>query len=197
MKIEIDTDWLKAHHNLRPDEFYFLYCKVHDLPLDLWTSLVPSSLEKLGLIEKIKVNSTNLDAYIASDACKALFYSLENKGITFSAINARIEIEKWIEEWRELFPQGISSGGYAVRGDKQGCLKKMKKFLSNHPELNKEDIFRATKDYIETKRRTNWQYMKLAHYFIEKDGVSELAALCESTKDKKPEGDSKVGEVSI
>ncbi len=90
------------------------------------------------------------------------------------------DLEDFVEEYRNIFPSGISSGGYLVRGDKKGCLKKLQKFLQTYPEFTKETILTATRKYVGEMRLKGYLYMKLAHYFIEKDGVSTLAAYCET-----------------
>jgi len=87
-------------------------------------------------------------------------------------------VEDWIDKWRELFPKGSNASKYRYRGDKQGCISKMKKFRKKHPKIRVEDIFIATEKYVD-KNRYN-PYMRLAHYFIEKDGVSTLAAEIEA-----------------
>ena len=83
-------------------------------------------------------------------------------------------VEEWIESFRLLFPKGY-------RGDKAGLLKKMITFCNKYP-YTKEEIFKVTKNHI-NKFRGNYMYLQQCHYFISKDGVSNLAALCEVVKD--------------
>lgn len=88
---------------------------------------------------------------------------------------ASADISSWIEEWRKLFPRGSNRIGYRYRGDKQGCIKKMNKFVKNNPSIKRAEIFAATKKYIKTfESKGSFEYMKLANYFIEKDGNSTL-----------------------
>lgn len=94
------------------------------------------------------------------------------------------KIEDWFDDWFDIFPKGIKSGGYLVRSDKQGCLSKMSKFIKKYPEYNKDVIIRATKDYVNYMRMKQFAYMQLAHYFIEKNGSSNLASGCEDVKDR-------------
>lgn len=94
------------------------------------------------------------------------------------------EVGEWVESWRELFPKGINSGGYRYRGDKAEVIKKMIKFVNTH-DYTIEQIFQATKDYVERFSLKGYAYMQLAHYFIEKKGVgSTLSAECEGLADK-------------
>ena len=91
-------------------------------------------------------------------------------------------VEEWIEEWRNLFPAGIKSGGHYVKGSPSGCLKKMKAFVKDHPKITKTVIFEATKRYVEEYRLKRFAYMKIADYFINKDGTSMLEAYIEQYK---------------
>jgi len=85
-----------------------------------------------------------------------------------------IDPSDWIEDWRKIFPSGKNANGYRYRGDKAGCLSKMKKFIKNNPQVTKEEIFTATKKYVERFGYSN--FMKLAHFFIYKENVSQLAS---------------------
>lgn len=96
--------------------------------------------------------------------------------------------EDWIDDWYNLFPKGVKSGGYLVRSDKQGCLNKMKKFIKKYPEFKKDIILKATSDYVDYYRMNNWKFMTLAHYLISKNDVSILASQCENIYDKIESG---------
>lgn len=88
-------------------------------------------------------------------------------------------IKSLVEEYRNLFPKGTNRDGYPYKGDKQGCVKKMNRFIKLNPEFTPDVILQATQKYINEKRKDNFNYMHLAHYFIEKNGVSALSAFCE------------------
>jgi len=96
------------------------------------------------------------------------------------------EIEQWIQPWREIFPEGSNSGGYRYRGEKIECIKKMIKFVNDY-DYTTEQIFQATRDYVERFSLKGYAYMQLAHYFIQKQGVgSNLASECEALSERKP-----------
>lgn len=96
---------------------------------------------------------------------------------------------EWFDEWYNEWPAGVKSGGYYVKGDRKGCIKKMNKFIKEYPEFTKDIIIKATKDYIAAFRmKRNYDYMKLAHFFIYKDNMSTLAAYCERIKEKIDNG---------
>jgi hypothetical protein len=88
-------------------------------------------------------------------------------------------VENWITDWYELWPTGIKSGGYYLKTDKKGSLRKMKNFLINNPEYTRELIMKATQNYLLEQSIKGYSYTKLAPYFIIKDGISVLAGECE------------------
>jgi hypothetical protein len=71
------------------------------------------------------------------------------------------------------------SGGYAVKSGKASCSTKLRTFLKDHKEYTQEIVLQATKNYIEKCKFNGYQYMKLANYFINKDGVSVLETWCD------------------
>lgn len=87
-------------------------------------------------------------------------------------------VESWIEDYRNLFPRGINSGGLPVRGDRKSCIKKMTSFMKAYPEYDKNLILRATENYVNKKELDAYKYMQTAHYFISKNGASNLAGEC-------------------
>lgn len=102
-------------------------------------------------------------------------------------------VESWIDDWRNLFPEGINPAGYRYRGNKLEVTKKMLKFVANHP-YSKEEIFEATKRYIERFSVRGYNYMQQAHYFIEKkDTGSNLEAECENLREVKPQKEERYG----
>lgn len=93
------------------------------------------------------------------------------------------DVSSWIQEWRELWPAGVKSGGRLVKGDRKGCLIKMQKFVEMY-HFSKEDIYEATRIYLFEKSRDNNRYMTCADYFILKNGASLLASQCEDIEER-------------
>lgn len=100
-------------------------------------------------------------------------------------------VENWIDEWIEIFPKNVKSGGRLLRGDKPSCLRKMKIFMREYG-YNREVILRATKAYIKSKQSENYAYTRCAVYFIYRiegnsraERMSDLAAWCEDVINKK------------
>jgi hypothetical protein len=89
-------------------------------------------------------------------------------------------VDDWIADWIDLWPRGVKSGNYYVRGDKSSVRHKMKSFMKKYPECSKDQIFAATKQYLQRMATDNYQYCKISDYFIFKDGASILASECEN-----------------
>lgn len=86
----------------------------------------------------------------------------------------------WIDEYYNIFPKGVRTSGYFVKGDKKSCEKKLIKFLKENPAYNKEIIIAATTRYVSDMKNRGYSYMQTAAYFIEKNGNSALAGYCEN-----------------
>ena len=70
------------------------------------------------------------------------------------------------------------------QADKAEVIKKMIKFVNTH-DYTLEQIFQATRDYVERFSLKGYAYMQQAHYFIEKRGVgSTLSAECEGLAER-------------
>lgn len=87
----------------------------------------------------------------------------------------------WIDEWLNIFPKGVKTGGKLVRSDAKICKSKMESFIKNYPQFNdKSLILNVTERYVKEFEQNDYMYMKAASYFIDKKGEgSELAARCE------------------
>jgi len=86
---------------------------------------------------------------------------------------------EWAEEWRELWPKGVKSGGYLVRSHIKDISTKLSRFQKKY-KYPKETIFKATEQYLQEKQLQGYGFIKTAAYFIEKSGISTLAELCEA-----------------
>ena len=114
--------------------------------------------------------------------------SLRKKGEDlFSKIRKpdRANVQSWIDQCRNIFPEGVNNAGYRYRGSRLEVLKKMIKFVASN-SYSKEEIFEATKRYVERFSFRGYAYMQQAHYFIDKkDTGSNLASECESLRETK------------
>lgn len=147
--------------------------------------------------------------YIEEDTREetTIFYRLSDKGKNFveeirAAMPTIIQadepvvvssdnVEDWIGEWINLFPSGVVTGGKLVKSDKKSCLIKMRKFLKDYPEYDRDTIFKATSEYLQQFENNAELKMKCAVYFIEKRGEgSALAEWCSRIKESPAMSDS-------
>jgi len=131
-----------------------------------------------GFIEKIRKDSFSIgyNNLRVTDVFKKILIGEEESE----------NVENWINDWYDLWPRGVKSGGYYLKTDKKGSLNKMKRFLVKYPEYTKEDIMLATTNYLTEQSIKGYSYTKLAPYFIDKDGLSVLAGECEILNDIDP-----------
>lgn len=118
------------------------------------------------------------------------------QNVRFLYLNS--SVGSWIDKWFDLWPSGVKSSGYYVKTDKVGCIKKLERFRRKYPHYSPLLILEATENYVNRMKIHNYSYMRLAPYFIEKDGISSLAGECEqlleqTEADTKPKED-KFGE---
>lgn len=105
------------------------------------------------------------------------------------------DVSTWIDEWIDIFPRSVKSGGKLVRGDKLSCERKMRVFLKEY-KYEKDIILAATRAYVASKEQEGYAYMTCAVYFIYKmdiinrDKVSDLASWCDQMIHEKSKGDT-------
>lgn len=99
-------------------------------------------------------------------------------------VKKKNDVLTWFDLWREIFPTGSNNSGYRYRGNRLEGLKKMTKFVDQY-DFTKEEIFQATKNYVDKFAIRGYAYMQQAHYFIEKkDSGSSLASECEGVRER-------------
>lgn len=103
------------------------------------------------------------EGYITSEVLD--MYTIYSVELTEKALDLFKEdvtdSDVWVEDWRNLWPKGVTSGGYPVRADLPSIKKKMKAFIKKY-NYDKETIFQTTNQYIEDKRLQNYSYIKTA-----------------------------------
>lgn len=152
------------------------------------TGLSPNELYVLECIYSGNVKDVAM--FFGKEEFHRTLNTLENKGYLERTSESKVtltsktlkrygtsEEDIFIRKYRQLFKDTGVLGGM---GDKIGCAKKMKDFMKKYPEYTHDIILDATKMYLEREsRNNNYKYMQKAHYFIEKDKVSNLATFCE------------------
>ena len=188
----IDQRYLTIHKEYQPNmtfkELMLLIFVYEEQPEYLWIAHNDNFVEfefairKLEVSGLVKWHGENPEDITLRKAGEELFkkHVGRKKKVTTSK-----EISQWIQSWREIFPEGVNSGGFRYRGDKAEVIKKMIKFVNTH-DYSLQQIFQATTDYVERFSLKGYAYMQLAHYFIEKRGVgSTLSAECEGLTEKQ------------
>lgn len=89
----------------------------------------------------------------------------------------------WFDDWYEMWPRKIKSGGYLIRSDKNSCATKMVKFRKANPQFTPDIILEATTNYVNTFKRRDWAFIQKADYFINKDNSSTLYSYCDEVID--------------
>jgi hypothetical protein len=192
MKIEIDLE--KLHKNeLTPNQHIYLkllfaadkdgLSRIFELENE---KKIKDDLFKLYQKGFIKLNIEEDGRVFNLDIIIDLISSVDQsvKDYVKADISDYDKFDEFIEEWYALFPKGVQVGRYPVRSGLSGCRTKMLKFVKKHKQYSYDQILMATKKYIESHRRDGFKFMKLANYFIEKDGVSTLEAMLEEGENK-------------
>lgn len=166
MKIELDLNKLEEL-GITPNEYTFILLSVLELDSSLLMNML--DLEKLQSKGYLKITPDGV-------SLRAPSRTLVN------SISKVTKVEEWIDEWRNLWPSGVKSGGRPIRGNRGDCLKKMTSFIET-TSYTKEEIIAATLAYIiDRKHDRNYAYMTCADYFIKKEGTSLLESWCEEMK---------------
>jgi hypothetical protein len=178
-KIIIDTDAL-INKNITINEYCVSYLINSGLDgyfqLARYNSLFPFdeaciiATEEKGLVEYSPGRN--------DDVVKTIYSLSATQG--FSVLTENENVATWIQEWVDLWPKGIESGGYRVRPSATEALNKMRRFRIRYPEYDKDVIIKATRAYIERFAFKGYGYIKIAKYFILKDGESTLADECDA-----------------
>ena len=105
-------------------------------------------------------------------------YSLRNRGMKLFSEDID-DFIKFAQNFINIFPEGVKSGGYYVRSDVESVVGKLRKFMKKY-KYTQYQVLDATQRYIDRLSKSNYQYIKTASYFIFKDGVSVLASEIEN-----------------
>jgi len=157
--------------NISFEVFYYLIMKYYNKePIkveieDIFTQVEMDLLQKEGFI---KITSEDYDFALLEKA-EALFGK---------KLDSLTELASKLIE---IYPQGVKSGGYPVRGSKVDVTDKLRKFFKKH-KYTHEQVIQATQKYVNRKREESWAYMQRLVYFIEKDNTSNLAAEIDGMK---------------
>lgn len=126
-------------------------------------------------------------------------YLLTEEGLSFiklvevQSIDKKITVkasEDLVDKLRELFPEGKKPGTNKYwRDNRPNILKKLNNFYKEYGYYDDEKIIEATQRYVQSFG-TNTQLMRIASYFVMKDGDSELMTILENVNEVMPESNN-------
>jgi len=162
----------------------WLYYKLKDIPLhtDIGQNLNPILISNLypELIVSADIGLIN------QQLVKALFQKYEYKNSIPISDNEILNIDKWIEEYRNLFKDKCTQA--VPKGNGKNCIHRMKWFIDTYPNYaNKEIIIKATKLGISTiTNKHGKQFVPQADNFIVADDYKTKAGFPVAGKLYKP-----------
>lgn len=163
--MELEIDWTKLIEKQMPPNLYcYLLCKYRG-----WMYPFPISDQELDWAEE--------KGYIKGFRAKTEII-VRPEFLKLAKIDKRVEeMNSWIEEWCNLFPENIKNGaGMPVKSDVQTCARKMIWFLKEYKQYTKDDIFEVTQMYLLDRKNKNYEYTITSEYFINKDKKSSPMA---------------------
>lgn len=166
--------------NLTPNSLYVLYCfreqresnesvnanlELRRLIADGWISDNKLSTKAISLL-------LDIDKMLKADKKKPIDQKIAEN------------LDKFVEEYLEIFPKfKLPSGKYA-RSDKKNLENSFRWFFDTY-SYDRETVLNATKMYVDEYERQGYKYMRTSQYFIRKQNPiekifeSELANYCE------------------
>lgn len=142
---------LLKQHNINETEGLLVLCSIY-FELGIEGQLNAVLHETMTQINMVKIVERNYDD--GSVVWNVPLFEGDNRDSAW----------KWVvDEYRPLF-MAVSK---ERAGSPSGCVKRMKKFFADHPEVRKEDVIEAVKIYI--RNTQNPKYLQSADYFIVKD----------------------------
>lgn len=83
---------------------------------------------------------------------------------------------KLAQSYIDLWPKKLLTGGRPIRQGPGAVIKKLNAFMNKHPKVTDVQIMDATKRYVNTKKKDNWEFATCSDYFISKGDTSQLEA---------------------
>jgi len=170
-------------YNMTIEEYFVLYIAAKDMDI----GKIQQSVIAKGFANKDLFYDNKL---ILSNEVKKLLEDIIIDSTDTKDISEEFYIDL-AKQLKELYPRGRKAGtNYMWRGTTVEIAKKLKTLVVKYGyTLNKEEVLKATKDYI-SSFNGNYRYMQLLKYFILKsirdaDGnievKSELMSLIENS----------------
>lgn len=146
--------------------------------------LLYQTLYRKGYIDEAQGEELEEALYKLTKKGENFIRYAESSAIMVEAPKSEDEIESWIDEFINIFPEHIR-GQRNLRGDKDSCISRMKWFLKKY-KYDKNHILAATQEYVNSQAASQdgHKFTVTSDYFIKKgtgtDMTSRLAQACEA-----------------
>lgn len=175
--------FLTEFKNMTPTEFLtcsiFQQCTIPVIRYNITRMYGSPTVCKEAITRMAKAGVLEITR-VVPDLTQQLIYIRFSEKTTKIFFDGAGNLSKFVDDYRALFP-------FNFKGDRRGCKVKLVNFLKDYQEFSKEDILKATENYIESFHGRH-DYLQQAHYFIIKHQVSNLASWCEKlSQDDSPD----------
>ena len=86
---------------------------------------------------------------------------------------------KLLQDYADLWPKGVKSGGRLIRKTTASLDTKLKAFINRRKDIPYQAILDGTEAYLNSQKAKGWEYTISSDYFILKNGSSELESYAE------------------
>lgn len=178
--------WIKTliKLNLSPTQYLYISAMINDN----LTELMNAPSIQITEVELLDLQNRGILTLLNTTTLR-ISYNETNITLAKKLLDSADDTS-WITEWLNLWPEGVKAGGYYVKSNEKGVRTKMKKFLTEY-DFTPEVIINATKEFLEDVAHKGNKGIQCAHFFIEKNGVSNLATFCENYL-KVPDHESRI-----
>lgn len=177
----------EAFITLKESHIYENYFKEDIFKLILKGYLINPNEDQYKIVVKdCSIEKINFDEQIA-EVKPEIIEEDEDELPDTGPIQVVSEWDKFVQNFRNIFPKGVTTGGKYVRSSSKDCEKKLKQFIKEY-EFENETILKATEKYVSRYQMQGYKFMKTASYFILKDKVSALADECEMLSEDDSNG---------
>ncbi len=167
--------------DISPNQYYLLCCirdNISAIKINLHLEI--RSLVTKGFIISLEGNQTK--GYKLTPEAHTLIDGLEkffkiNKTKTSNSVMG-LGYKENIKTYKEMFPHIKLPSGKPARSSDRNLQTNFRWFFERY-NYDWETVLKATAYYVNKGQKENWKFMRTSMYFIKKDGLSDLADVCE------------------
>lgn len=185
-----------AARNVRLEELFVIACLNLDQLVQLRAylkvrnhdqlSAYMQPLERKLLIRQlVKTDDFSWDNYELTDLADRVFEECSQHIVDGTQPVTQVptaDLIELVESFLLLYPEGVrNKNGDYLRSHQKDIVTKMNTFVNKY-KYPTDVILGATARYLTQQSQEQYAWTNAAHFFISKNGVSKLAAECESYK---------------